>query len=201
MLPCLTPCVKNISCIDADIFTSLHTLLSACAPIDTTSHLPRRMLGTDSVSCLWVIGAFNLCRQSCISEAAVSSARSAPCLTYGMNSAFASAKRQYEEQSAGNSPDGMSEHDRTQIWLKGLTMNKAKQASDPKRVDQLVIDFQQLMQTNGLEVRMQRAGPCQYKLGSHKLSLKVGSNKLLVRCGGGYEDLMSAMEKMPQCTV
>ena len=143
----------------------------------------------------------HFCRQSCVSKAAVSSARSAPRVSYGMDSGFASAKRQYEEQSAGNSPDGMSEHDRTQIWLKGLTMNKAKQASDPNRVDQLVGEFQQLMQDNGLEVPLQRAGPCQYKLGSYKLSLKVGSNRLLVRCGGGYEDLMSAMEKMPQCTA
>lgn len=140
-------------------------------------------------------------RQSCVSDAALSSARSSHRVTYGMSSGFASAKRQYEEQFAANSPDSMTEHDRTQTWLKDLTTNKAKQASDPKRVDQLVGEFQQLMQENGLQVPLERAGPCQYRLGTYKLSLKVGSNKLLVRCGGGYEDLMSAMEKMPQCTV
>ena len=139
-----------------------------------------------------------VCRQSCIPTAAVSSARTAARVTYGMDSGFASAKQQYEEQTAGNSPDSMTEHDRTQSWLKGLTMNTAKQAADPKRVERLVSRFQQLMQDNGLEVPLERVGPCQYKLGSHKLSLKVGSNKLLVRCGGGYEDLMSAMKKLPQ---
>ena len=119
-------------------------------------------------------------------------------MTYGMDTRFASAKRRYEEQTAENSPGSVTEHDRTQSWLKGLTTNTAKQAADPKRVDRLVSEFQQLMQESGLEAPLEKVGPCQYKLGSHKLSLKVGSNKLLVRCGGGYEDLMSAMEKMPQ---
>ena len=139
-----------------------------------------------------------MCRQSCISTAAVSSAKSGARVTYGMDKRFASAKRRYEEQTTENSSGSITEHDRTQSWLKGLTANTAKQAADPKRVDQLVSVFQQLMQENGLEAPLEKVGPCQYKLGSHKLSLKVGSNKLLVRCGGGYEDLMSAMEKMPQ---
>lgn len=143
-------------------------------------------------------GRIPICRQSCISTAVMSSARSGTRVTYGMDKGFASAKRRYEEQTAESSPDNATEHDRTQTWLKGLTMNTAKQAVDPKRVDRLVNEFQQLMQDNGLDVPFEKAGPCQYKLGSHKLSLKVGSNKLLVRCGGGYEDLMSAMEKMPQ---
>lgn len=119
-------------------------------------------------------------------------------MTYGMDSAFASARQRYEAQTAAHSPDSMTEHDRTQSWLKELTTNKAKQAVDPKKVDQLVSEFQHITQDSGLEVPLERVGPCQYKLGSHRLSLKVGSNKLLVRCGGGYEDLMSAMEKMPQ---
>ena len=119
-------------------------------------------------------------------------------MTYGMDRAFAAARERYEAQAAANSPDSMTEHDRTQIWLKDLTANTAKQAVDPRRVDQLVSQFQQVMQDSGLEVPLERVGPCQYKLGSHKLSLKVGSNKLLVRCGGGYEDIMSAMDKMPQ---
>ena len=139
-----------------------------------------------------------ICRQSCVSTAAVSSAKSGACVTYGMDKGFASARQRYEEETAESSPASMTEHDRTQTWLKGLTMNTAKQAVDPKRVDRLVNDVQRLMQENGLEVPFEKVGPCQYKLGSHKLSLKVGSNKLLVRCGGGYEDLMSAMEKMPQ---
>ena len=120
-------------------------------------------------------------------------------MTYGMDSGFASAKREYAEQTAG-SPNGMTEHDRTQQWLKGLSTHTSKQASDPKRVDQLVVELQQLLQGHGVEVPFMRAGPCRYQLGAYKLSLKVGSNKLLVRCGGGYEDLMSAMEKMPQCS-
>lgn len=141
-----------------------------------------------------------ICRQSCISTSAVNSARSTARVTYGMDKGFASAKQRYEEQAAENSPSSTTEHDRTQIWLKGLTANTAKQAADPKRVDQLVSRLQHLMQDNGVEVPLEKVGPCQYKLGSHKLSLKVGSNRLLVRCGGGYEDFMSAMEKMPQCS-
>ena len=115
-----------------------------------------------------------------------------------MNSAFAAAKQQYQDHGAAQNDDELTEHDRTQNWLKSLTANSAKQATDPKRVDQLVGKFQQLMQQNGLEIPLKKLGPCQYKLGSYRLSLKVGSNKLLVRCGGGYEELMSAVEKMPQ---
>lgn len=137
-------------------------------------------------------------RQACVPTAALNTGRATPRVTYGMDSAFAAAKQQYEMQRAASNPDDLTEHDRTQNWLKSLTANKVKQASDPKRVDQLVSNLQQLMQENGLDVPMKKCGPCQYKLGSYMLSLKVGSNRLLVRCGGGYEDLMSAMEKMPQ---
>ena len=140
------------------------------------------------------------CRQSCVPSAAISTCKSTSRVTYGMDSAFSAAKQQYEEQGTGNGDD-LTEQDRTTNWLKGLTANTGKQASDPKRVDQSVGEFLLLMQQNGLEVPLKKSGPCQYKLGSYKLSLKVGSSKLLVRCGGGYEDLMSAMEKMPQCSM
>ncbi len=101
-----------------------------------------------------------------------------------MDSAFSAARQQYEDETAAGSPDHLTEHDRTQNWLKSLTANKAKQASDPKRVDQLVGDFQQLMQENGMEVPLKKSGPCQYKLGSYRLNLKVGSNKLLISLSG-----------------
>ena len=149
---------------------------------------------------LKVISAVN-CRQSCVPRTALAAGKSTPRVTYGMDSAFSAAKQQYEEQAAGSSQGDLTEHDRTQNWLKNLTANKAKQASDPKRVDQLVGEFQRLMQENGLDMPLQKSGPCQYRLGSCKLSLKVGSNRLLVRCGGGYEDLMSAIESMPQHSI
>jgi hypothetical protein len=142
-----------------------------------------------------------ICRQSCVPRTALAVGKSTPRVTYGMDSAFSVAKQQYVEQTAGSSQGDLTEHDRTQNWLKNLTANKAKQASDPKRVDQLVGEFQRLMQENGLDMPLQKSGPCQYRLGSCKLSLKVGSNRLLVRCGGGYEDLMSAIENMPQHSI
>ena len=117
-----------------------------------------------------------------------------------MNSAFAAARQQYHDQCS-DQQDELTEHDRTQNWLKSLTANNTKQATNPKKVDQLVDEFQQLMQQNGIEVPLKKSGPCQYQLGSYRLNLKIGSNKLMVRCGGGYEDLMSAMEKMPQCNA
>ncbi len=149
---------------------------------------------------LKVISAVNY-RQSCVPRTVLAAGKSTPRVTYGMDSAFSAAKQQYEEQAAGSSQGDLTEHDRTQNWLKNLTANKAKQASDPKRVDQLVSEFQRLMQENGLDMPLQKSGPCQYRLGSCKLSLKVGSNRLLVRCGGGYEDLMSAIENMPQHSI
>lgn len=115
-----------------------------------------------------------------------------------MDPAFAAARLQYEEESTSDYT-GLTEHDRTQHWLKGLTVNKAKQASDPKLVDQKVHHLQQLMTNHGLPLPLVKTGPCQYALGAYKLRLKVGSNKLLVRCGGGYEDLVCAMEKMAVC--
>ncbi|KAL0027909.1 hypothetical protein WJX79_002203 [Trebouxia sp. C0005] len=122
-------------------------------------------------------------RQSCVPRTALAAGKSTPRGTYGMDSAFLAAKQQYEEQTAGSSQGDLTEHDRTQNWLKNLTTNKAKQASDPKRVDQLVGELQRLMQKNGLDMPLQKSGPCQYRLGSCKLSLKVGSNRLLVRRG------------------
>lgn len=115
-----------------------------------------------------------------------------------MDKGFAAAKQQFDEQNASGRLE-LTEHDRTQNWLKGLTVNKATQASNPKLVDQKLHELQQLMLDHGLDLPFQKSGPCQYRLGSHKLRLKVSSNKLLVRCGGGYEILLSAMEKMTVC--
>lgn len=115
-----------------------------------------------------------------------------------MEPAFAAARRQYEEASASDRFE-LTEHDRTQNWLKDLTVNKAKQASDPKLVDQNVYQLQQVMLEHGLKLPFKKIGPCQYKLGMHKLRLKVSSNKLLVRCGAGYDDLLCVMEKMAVC--
>lgn len=116
-----------------------------------------------------------------------------------MEPAFAAARQQYDDESTSDRLE-LTEHDRTQNWLKGLTVNKAKAASDPKLVDQKVHRLQQLMLGHGLDLPFKKLGPCQFGLGVYKLRLKVGSNKLLVRCGGGYEDLLYAMEKMAVCT-
>lgn len=121
-------------------------------------------------------------------------------VTYGMDPAFTAARDEYEE-ACSSGRHGLSEHDRTQNWLKGLTGNQAKQASDPKLVDQKVHQLQQLMLQHGLQMPFTRSGPCQYKLGVHKLRLKVAGNKLLARCGGGYENLLSAVDKMTVCSI
>ena len=119
-------------------------------------------------------------------------------ITYGMDNAFAAARQQLDDQNASDRLE-LSEHDRTQNWLKGLTVNKAKEASNPQLVDQKLQQLQRLMLKHGVDLPFQKSGPCQYRLGSYKLRLKVSSNKLLVRCGGGYEDLLSAMDKMTVC--
>ena len=76
------------------------------------------------------------------------------------------------------------EQDRTQSGSRS-DYKHSKQAADPNRVDQLVSELQQLIHDNGVGMPSGNAGSCQYKLGSHKQSLRMRSNRLLIWCIGG----------------
>ncbi|KAK9819605.1 hypothetical protein WJX72_000190 [[Myrmecia] bisecta] len=115
--------------------------------------------------------------------------------TYGADSHFEAIKDSYFNGAGGQ--DDLTDRDKTHRWLRGIMSSKSVVDADPKHVDKLVRQLQSLCLQHGINLPLKRTGPCQYSLGSSRMSLKTINGKLMVRCGGGYEHILSAVEKLP----
>lgn len=62
-------------------------------------------------------------------------------------------------------------------------------------VDAMVRELLRNLQERGVELPLRRAGPCAYTLHGRRLNLSVVSDRLVVKVGGGHQDLLEYLQK------
>ncbi|KAL4858591.1 Glutathione S-transferase P [Chlorella vulgaris] len=111
--------------------------------------------------------------------------------TYGQEAGFQDIKQAYQAVVAG-------EADRARNWARSVFSSSSAVESDPRKVEPVVQGLLQLFQDNGVHVPLLKCGPCQFRLGSAKLSVRLVNGRLMARGGAGQTmDVFAWLEKQP----
>ena len=81
--------------------------------------------------------------------------------------------------------------------MQGILSSRSAVDNNPKVVDGMVKQLQSQLAMYGVHVPFQKTGSCQYSVNGQRLVFKNINEKLMVRCGGGYEGVLAYLEKVP----
>ncbi|KAI7842900.1 hypothetical protein COHA_003412 [Chlorella ohadii] len=111
--------------------------------------------------------------------------------TYSQVPAFTELKQAYQAVVS-------AEADSAAKWARSVFSSSSAVETDPRRVEPVMQGLLQLFRENGLPIPLQKCGPCQYKLGAAKLSVRLVNGRLMGRAGAGQQlDLFEWLGKQP----
>ncbi|EFN58173.1 hypothetical protein CHLNCDRAFT_141998 [Chlorella variabilis] len=125
-------------------------------------------------------------------SAAATPGGKAPRRTYGQDPCFLEIKEAYHAVVAGQAGQQASR------WARSAFSSSSAVESEPGKVEPMVQGLLQLFRREGLRVPLRKCGPCQYQLGSAKLSVRLVSGRLRARAGAGQTmDVLEWLAKQP----
>lgn len=81
--------------------------------------------------------------------------------------------------------------------LRAALSSKPAVSRDPAVVSRHVGKLKRLAARHGLTLAMEPCGPCRWRLRGTTLLLHVADSRLVTRTGGGYEDVLQALARLP----
>lgn len=82
-------------------------------------------------------------------------------------------------------------------WLRGVVSSQSAIETHPKVVESTMTKFITLFQEGGIALPIEKVGPCQYKMGSSKLLIKLVNGRLMAKSGPTSIDIVQWLEKQP----